>query len=42
MTAGLNPDIVLLCPQSPVPSGAITNSGKNGLPASDENLNQEC
>ncbi|XP_011054116.1 PREDICTED: microtubule-associated protein tau isoform X2 [Acromyrmex echinatior] len=26
--------------QSPVPSGAIT--GKNGLPASDENLNQEC
>ncbi|XP_029661723.1 microtubule-associated protein tau isoform X2 [Formica exsecta] len=28
--------------QSPVPSGAITNSGKNGLPASDENLNQEC
>jgi hypothetical protein len=31
-----------LCPQSPVPSGAITDSGKNGLPASDENLNQEC
>ncbi|XP_011640112.1 serine/arginine repetitive matrix protein 2 isoform X3 [Pogonomyrmex barbatus] len=28
--------------QSPVPSGAITDSGKNGLPASDENLNQEC
>lgn len=27
--------------QSPVPSGAITD-GKNGLPASDENLNQEC
>ncbi|XP_029173762.1 microtubule-associated protein tau isoform X2 [Nylanderia fulva] len=27
--------------QSPVPSGAIT-TGKNGLPASDENLNQEC
>ncbi|KAK2588603.1 hypothetical protein KPH14_006372 [Odynerus spinipes] len=27
--------------QSPVPSGAITD-GKNGLPTSDENLNQEC
>ncbi|XP_066581527.1 microtubule-associated protein tau isoform X2 [Prorops nasuta] len=27
--------------QSPVPSGAFTNS-KNGLPTSDENLNQEC
>nr|XP_050860476.1 microtubule-associated protein tau isoform X1 [Vespula vulgaris] len=27
--------------QSPIPSGAITD-GKNGLPTSDENLNQEC
>ncbi|XP_051159784.1 microtubule-associated protein tau-like isoform X2 [Leptopilina boulardi] len=27
--------------QSPIPSGAI-NNGKNGLPPSDENLNQEC
>lgn len=27
--------------QSPIPSGAISD-GKNGLPTSDENLNQEC